>query len=151
LELESPFPREWSLPADRIATAAGVRFSFAFGYAAPGGPPSYPAFATGIVLRADTGVSHTLQITSALTAGHAGSPLFDPYGRLIGVVLGAEGRLSDGSVLAPQLGKGQYAVPIPGAKPAPVARPGEKVPPQPQIEQLYEDLSPAIVEIVPLG
>jgi hypothetical protein len=150
LDLEKNFPTEWSLPPERIATGDGVRFCFAFGYAVPGGPPAYPVFATGLLLRADTGDRHVMQITSALTAGHAGSPLFDSYGRLIGLALGPESKLSDGISLTPQLGNGQFAVPIEGARPAPVVRPGEKTPPQPQIEQLYEDLSPAIVEIVPL-
>jgi hypothetical protein len=151
LELEQAYPKGWSLTRERVATAEGVRFCFVFGFSAPGGPPAYPGFATGILLRPDTGVLRTMQITSALTPGHAGSPLFDPYGRLIGLALGASSRLADGSTLATQLGSGQFAVPIEGAKPAPVVRPGEKTPPQPQIELLHEQLSPAIVEIVPLG
>jgi hypothetical protein len=150
LVLVEHFPQEWSLQPERIAAGEGVRFCFAFGYAVPGGPPSFPAFATGLLLRADAGEHHVMQITSPLTAAHAGSPLFDPYGRLIGLVLGADSRLADGSSLTPQLGKGQYAVPIEGARPVALLKPGERTPPQPQIEQLYEDLAPAIVEIVPL-
>jgi hypothetical protein len=151
MALEQAYPKAWSVARERMASADGVRFCFAFGFSAPGGPAAYPGFATGILLRQHASEQHVMQITSALTQGHAGSPLFDPYGRLIGLALGASATLANGGTLVDRLGKGQFAVPIPGAMPAPVVRPGEKTPPQPQIELLHEQLSPAIVEIVPLG
>lgn len=152
LRLSQPFVAGWSVPYARFASAEDVHLSFVFGYAAPGAPgESHPAFSPGVVLHANTGLAHTLQITSALTAGHAGSPVFDPRGRLIGLALGAGQVKVEGRDLGSQLGAGQFALPVIALRPA-SAKPDQTLLQKPldAPEAVYEQISPAVVEIIPL-
>jgi S1-C subfamily serine protease len=151
LVLSQPFPAGWSIPYERFASPEDVHISFVLGYSTPGvSDPGFPAISTGVVLRPDTGVARTLQITSALAVGHIGSPVFDPRGRLIGMSLAPGAPRVDGEDLGARLGKGQFALRVDSLRPAtikPLAPPqGPLAPP----EEVYEGLAPAIVTITPL-
>lgn len=152
LELSTPYPATWSVPRARFAKPDGVHLSFVLGYAVPGaGPGSWPALTPGTVLHADTGLASTIQITAALTSGHAGSPLFDARGRLVGIALGAGAPIVGGRDLSERLGRGQFALPVLGPDGASVPV-GETAADRPldSPEATYESLAPAVVEIIAL-
>jgi hypothetical protein len=151
LKLTEAYPSAWAFPEDEIVAPEGVRFCFAFGYATPrdtGG--AYPAVSPGLVFRADAGVGGLMQITSPLGAGHSGSPVFDPRGRLIGVAVGAGNIVIDGESLRARLGDGNFAVRVRERVTTlqqPVAAKGP-VGPMPSVEELYERVLPKVVQIV---
>jgi S1-C subfamily serine protease len=150
LVLAQPFPANWSVPPDRFAAPEGTHLSFVFGFATPAmADVGAPAFSTGVVLRPDTGLAHTLQITSALTAGHVGSPVFDPRGRLIGIALGPGTPQVGGQDLGARLGQGQFALRVDAFEPRSVASAAPQGPLAPP-EEVYESLAPAIVAITSL-
>jgi len=153
LKITEPYPASWAIPKDQIAAPEGARFCFAFGYNASGDPASsYPAISPGVVFRADAGTGGLMQITSTLAAGHIGSPVFDPRGRLVGLSVGTGAITLDGENLRSRLGAGQFAVRMVAAQTAATSgappRPAGKVPPMPAVEELYERLAPSIVQIV---
>jgi hypothetical protein len=151
LVLSQPFPASWSIPYNRFAAPEDVHLSFVLGYATPVSTDvDLPAISTGVVLRPATGLAGSLQITSALAAGHVGSPVFDPRGRLIGISLAPAAPHAAGKDLAAQLGNGQFALRVDGLRPKgidTVAAPkGPLAPP----EEVYEGLAPSIVAITAL-
>jgi len=151
LKLAEPYPAHWAIPKDQIVSPEGARFCFAFGYRESGDPAgSYPAISPGLVFRADAGTGGLMQITSSLGAGHIGSPVFDPRGRLVGLSVGTGAIEIDGENLRSRVGSGQFAVRMVAAQPATGAalKPSGKMPPMPAIEELYERLAPSVVQIV---
>ncbi|MEJ0035426.1 MAG: trypsin-like peptidase domain-containing protein [Gammaproteobacteria bacterium] len=151
LKIAEPYPAAWALPKDQIASPDGVRFCFAFGYSASSDlDGGYPAISPGLVFRADAGTGGLMQITSALGAGHIGSPVFDPRGRLLGLSVGNGAITIDGENIRSRVGSGQFAVRAVAAQPASgiPPRPSGPLPPMPAIEELYERLAPSIVQIV---
>lgn len=147
LKLAEPYPANWAIPKEQIVSPEGARFCFAFGYSAPDDPAgSYPAISPGLVFRADAGTGGLMQITSALGAGHVGSPVFDPRGRLLGLSVGTGAIEIGGENLRSRVGAGQFAVRMVAARAA-MGRTG-KMPPMPAIEELYERLAPSVVQIV---
>lgn len=155
LKLSEPYPAEWALPKDQLAAPEGTRFCFALGFSVPGSTEAtWPAIAPGLVFRADAGIGGLMQITSALGAGHVGSPVFDPRGRLVGITTGAGDVLIGGKNVRGQLGAGQFALrtvsaeSMKGKDGAALARPTSPIPPMPAVEELYERLSPSVVQIV---
>ena len=153
LRLTESYPSAWALPGDQVVAPEGARFCFAFGYSAPGNSAgSYPAVSPGLVFRADAGTGGLMQITSALGAGHIGSPVFDPRGRLLGLSVGTGDIVIGGENLRRRVGAGQFAVravPARGPSSAP-SRPAGPLPPMPAIEELYERLTPSVVQIISL-
>lgn len=155
LRLTESYPAAWALPQDQIVAPEGVRFCFALGYRSPGNSAgAYPAVSPGLVFRADAGIGGLMQVTSALGAGNIGSPVFDPRGRLLGLSVGTGDIVIDGRNLRGNVGAGQFAIrvlPAPhGATKATIAaaRPAGPLPPMPAIEELYERLTPSLVQIV---
>jgi len=151
LKITDPYPARWAIPKDQIASPDGARFCFAFGYSASGDPAGrYPAISPGVVFRADAGTGGLMQITGTLGAGHIGSPVFDPRGRLVGVSVGTGAITIGGENLRSRVGAGQFAVRTVAAQAAGGGppRPAGKMPPMPAVEELYERLVPAIVQIV---
>ena len=157
LRLLSPFPADYSFPDEQITAPEGARFCFAFGFSVPSSPyPTYPAVVPGIVVRPDAGVGRLMQVTSALGAGHAGSPIFDPRGRLLGLATSPGEILIGGENLRARVGSGHFAVraiavrrDTPGGPAASPQLSGPQ-PPMPAVEELYERLIPSIVQIVVL-
>ena len=147
LKLSDAYPSAWSFPEDQITVPDDTRFCFAFGYGAPRDlAGSYPAVAPGLVFRADAGIGGLMQVTSALGAGHGGAPVFDPRGKLIGIAVGSGDILIDGKNLRGQVGKGSFALRLPGTS-SPTRLKGPQ-PPMPAIEELYEKLSPSVVQLI---
>lgn len=155
LRLIEPFPASASVPLDQVSSPEGVRFCFALGFGTPRNPSAaYPAIAPGLVFRADTGVGGLMQITSALGADQDGAPIFDARGKLIGLALGAGDHHVGGHDVRKTLGKGAFALRadetltgIP-RKTATTLTPPGKQPPMPAVEELFERLAPAVVQIV---
>jgi trypsin-like peptidase len=151
LKLVEPYPANWAIPKDQIVSPEGARFCFAFGYSGSADPAgNYPAISPGLVFRTDAGTGGLMQITSSLGAGHIGSPVFDPRGRLLGLSVGTGAIDIGGENLRSRVGSGQFAVRMVAAQAttsAPV-RPSGALPPMPAIEELYEQLSPSVVQIV---
>ena len=157
LRLKNPFPSSQSVPLSQVAAPEGVRFCFALGFSVPGSvEAAYPAIAPGLVFRANAGAGGLMQITSALGAGHDGAPIFDPRGRLIGLALGAGDHQIAGQDLHTRFGKGSFALRVDEtltgvARQASTTRaPAGPQPPMPAVEELFERLAPAVVQIVAL-
>ena len=151
LKITEPYPAKWALPTDQIIAADGARFCFAFGFSASADPEShFPGISPGLVFRADAGTGGLMQITSALGAGHIGSPVFDPRGRLLGLSVGTGDITIRGENLRARVGAGQFALRAVAARAADAApaRVNGPLPPMPAIEELYERLVPAVVQIV---
>lgn len=151
LKIIQPYPAHSALPNDQIASPDGARFCFTFGYRASGDlEGSFPAISPSVVFRADAGTGGLMQITSALGAGHIGSPVFDPRGRLVGISVGTGAITIGGENLRSRVGAGQFAIRTVAARAAAGAppRPAGPQPPMPSIEELYERLVPSIVQIV---
>jgi trypsin-like peptidase/tetratricopeptide repeat protein len=154
LRLDAPYRAEWSIASDGIGAPDGVRFCFALTFGAPhSGDAAYPAMTAGNVVHADTGIGGLLQITSRLGRGHNGAPVFDARGRLIGLGLASGDHTIAGRNVRAELGLGALALRVdraPGAEAA-VARtaaPAQPAPPIPPVEELYERLSPAVVQVI---
>ena len=157
VRLTEPFPATSSIPQDQVSSPEGVRFCFALGFSVPrSADPAYPAIAPGLVFRADTGVGGLMQITSALGSGHDGAPVFDARGKLIGLALGAGDHQIAGQDLRKNLGRGGFALRVDETltgvahKVTAVRAPPGPQPPMPPMEELFERLSPAVVQIVAL-
>ena len=155
LRLTETYPSAWALPQDQVVAPEGARFCFAFGYSTPRNPAgSYPAVSPGLVFRADAGTGGLMQVTSALGSGHIGSPIFDPRGRLLGLSVGTGEIVIGGENLRGRVGAGQFAVRAvpaqPGSKGSSITptRPAGPLPPMPAIEELYERLTPSVVQII---
>ncbi|MEJ1966918.1 MAG: trypsin-like peptidase domain-containing protein [Gammaproteobacteria bacterium] len=156
LRLTTSYPAAWALPPDQVVAPEGVRFCFALGYSSPrNSAGAYPAVSPGIVFRADAGVGGLMQVTSAPGAGNIGSPVFDPRGRLLGLSVGTGDIVIEGQNLRRSVGAGQFAIRAMPAQPAArdasgaaPPRPAGPVPPMPAIEELYERLTPSVVQIV---
>ena len=153
LRLAESFAPATAFPREQFIAPEGTRFCFALGYGPLTDPRSiYPAVAPGIVFRADAGVANLMQVTSAIGAGNAGSPIFDARGRFMGVAVGNGDIVIGGKNLRRQVGQGTFAIritepPLAAAKAAPPT-PAGKQPPMPAIEELYERLLPSLVQIV---
>jgi hypothetical protein len=114
---------------------------------------SYPLVAPGMVFRNSVGDEHLLQVTSSFTADQLGSPLFDDRGRLIGVVVGNQPAAAAAGYAVADLGAGNYGLRIEGLRTNESAAVAPSTPlksapaPKPSIEDLYERLAPAVVQI----
>lgn len=155
LRLAEPFPASSSVPLDQVSSPEGVRFCFAFGFSTPRSPEAaYPAIAPGLVVRADTGVGGLMQITSALGPDQNGAPIFDARGRLIGLALGTGDHQIAGQDVRKNLGTGAFALRVSetltgtARNVATKLTPPGKQPPMPAVEELFERLAPAVVQIV---
>jgi len=155
LRLSEPYPATASVPANQVSSPEGVRFCFAFGFSTPRSPePAYPAIAPGLVSRADTGIGGLMQITSALGADQNGTPIFDARGKLIGLALSTGDHQIAGKDVRKNLGNGAFALRVDETltgvprKMATKLTPPGKQPPMPAVEELFERLAPAIVQIV---
>ena len=157
LRLETPYPKEWSLPKQTFAVPEGVRFCFVLGFPVTDElEKSYPILAPGVVVRADTGYGGLMQVTSSLGSDNSGSPVFDGSGKFIGLTLGKQEPLKGILDRDALLGKGTFAVRandlqklLPGS-----VRTGKKMAKtkaakgSPSVEELYEKLLPVVVTIV---
>jgi hypothetical protein len=155
LRLTEPFPASASVPLDQVSAPEGVRFCFAFAFSTPRNPAAaYPAIAPGLVVRPDAGVGGLMQITSALGPDQNGAPIFDARGKLIGLALGTGDHQIAGKDLRRNLGKGAFALRLDETltggprKVATKLTPPGKQAPMPAVEELFERLAPAVVQIV---
>jgi hypothetical protein len=150
LRLDQPFP---VVAATQVAGPESTRFCFVFAFGAPGNPdPAFPAITPGMVVRADTGIGGLMQITSALGAGHNGAAVFDPRGRLLGMAIAPGNRVLAGKEdVRKALGNSSVAFRVDrllsAAKVPPATGPQ---PPMPSVEELYEKLAPAVVQVIAL-
>jgi S1-C subfamily serine protease len=155
LRLETPYPKEWSLPKQTFAVPEGVHFCFVLGFPVTDGvEKSYPILAPGVVVRADTGFGGLMQVTSSLGSENSGSPVFDSSGKFIGLTLAKQEPLKGIADRDALLGKGTFAVRADRLQkllPSSV-RSGKKqakvVKGTPSVEELYEKLLPVVVTIV---
>ena len=157
LRLESPYPKEWSLPDQTFSVPEGVRFCFVLGFPVTDAlETSYPILAPGVVVRPDTGIAGLMQITGSLGPENSGSAVFDGSGKFIGMTLGKQEPLKGITDKDTLLGKGTFAVRADVLqKLVPHSfRSGKKrtrimaVKATPSVEELYEKLLPVVVTIV---
>ena len=154
LRLASPFPKSASFDLADIGDVSQARFCFALGFAAIDAHRfSYPVVAPGVVFRASAGNEQLLQITNVLTRDQLGSPLFDDRGRLIGMALGSQSASTSAGYAMKDLGAGNFGLRIDGLRASKMAsaesaaQKSKPSPPKPSIEELYERLSPAVVQV----
>ncbi len=157
LRLESPYPKEWSLPDQAFSVPEGVRFCFVLGFPVTDAlETGYPILAPGVVVRPDTGIAGLMQITGSLGPENSGSAVFDGSGKFIGMTLGKQEPLKGITDKDTLLGKGTFAVRADVLqKLVPHSfRSGKKrtrimaVKATPSVEELYEKLLPVVVTIV---
>jgi tetratricopeptide (TPR) repeat protein len=156
LRLAQAYPADWSLKPEGMAAPDGIKFCFVLGYSVADTLDSAsPVIAPGLVFRADTGVAGLMQITSALSRGHSGSPVFDTQGHLIGIALGKEDEIKGVADRQAFLGKGDIAIRADvlqrlfafGGKPSRKQAPKPALPESLSVETLYDRLRPAVVLI----
>ena len=134
-----------------------VHFCFALGFPVTDElEKSYPILAPGVVVRPDTGYGGLMQVTSSLGAENSGSPIFDGSGQFIGMTLAKQEPLKGITDRDALLGKGTFAVRAnemqkllsksAHSKKKPVQKKAVKG--APSVEELYENLLPAVVTIV---
>lgn len=151
LRLDRAYPARWSLAAADVVPPEGVHTCFALAFGAPhSGDAAYPAVTAGTVVLADAGIGGLLKITSRLGRGHDGAPVFDARGHLIGLGLASGGHTIAGREVRPALGPGGLALRVNRvlgdfAETSSNEPSGLRTPP---IEELFERLSPAVVQIV---
>jgi len=149
LKLMSPFPQSSSLDRNAIGDVSQSRFCFALGFQKIDPVRfSYPIVAPGMIFRANVGNERLLQITSALTADQIGSPLFDDQGRLIGMAIGNQSASAAAGYAVKDLGAGNFGLSVEGLRVVKATKPLPKEPAKPAIEELYERLAPAVVQIL---
>jgi hypothetical protein len=149
LKLMMPFPRSSSLDRKAIGDVSQSRFCFALGFQKIDPARfSYPIVAPGMIFRASVGNERLLQVTSALTADQIGSPLFDDQGRLIGMAIGNQSASAAAGYAVKDLGAGNFGLSVEGLRMVPASKPLLKDPAKPAIEELYERLAPAVVQIL---
>jgi len=153
LRLSEAYPAEWSLPQADVVPPEGTRFCFALGYAVPASADAaFPAVIPGVVFRANIEIGGMMQVTSALGPGHAGVPIFDPRGHLLGISVGAGDIMLAGHTVRERVGAGHFAIratgPASAKKQTAAPPPATPMPPMPSIEELYERLAPAVVQII---
>jgi len=148
LKLREPFPAAWSIKTSQVAAPEGTRFCFLFGFGVPRSvDPAYPGVTSGLVLRTNAGVNDLLQITSAVGEGHDGAPVFDVHGRLLGLALNNGEHQIGSQSLRKILGAGTFVMRADSVLHSEVVK-TVALPPAPSVEELYERLSPAVVQIV---
>ncbi len=158
LRLPQPYPKAWSLPKLTLQTPKPLKFCFVFGYPLTDGlEASYPLLAPSVVVRSDVGVGGLMQISSALNEENSGSPVFDPSGQLIGITLGKQEPLKGIIDRDSLLGKGAFALrtealrellPKETQNRPKRGKGGKAKITYPSVEELYEQLQPAVVSIV---
>jgi hypothetical protein len=156
LRLETPYAKEWSLQKQSFAVPEDVHFCFVLGFPVTDDQEkSYPILAPGLVVRPDAGYAGLMQVTSSLGPENSGSPVFDNFGKLIGVTLGRQEQLKGITDRDALLGKGTFAVRADGLRKLfpNSGRSGKKTAKtiakgNPSVEELYEKLLPAVVTIV---
>jgi tetratricopeptide (TPR) repeat protein len=156
LRLAQAYPAGWSLKPEGMAAPDGIKFCFVLGYPlADTLDSTSPVIAPGLVFRADAGVAGLMQITSALSGGQGGSPVFDTQGHLIGIAFGKGDEIKGVADRQAILGKGDFATRADvlqrllafGGKPSRKPAPRPALPASLSVETLYDRLRPAVVLI----
>lgn len=155
LRLPQAYPKAWSLPG-LMPMPKQLKFCFVFGYPVTDGVEAgYPLVAPSVVVRPEVGVGGLMQMSGSLGgADNSGSPVFDPSGQLIGMTLGPHEPLKGITDRDSLLGKGAFAVRAEALR-ALVPKTAQARPKRskahtvnPSVEELYEKLQPAVVQVV---
>ena len=152
LRLDRPYDAKSSVPSARFRTAMQGNFCFTLGFPVvadvDGG---YPVLSQGIVVRTRMGSSGLIRITSWQSPAQRGAPLFDSAGNLIGIYRG-KGRQVD-EAKRDGLGQGFFAVGLDSVfnqlelNVATASSTGAVIP-QRSIDEIYQELMPAVVSVV---
>lgn len=145
LLLDRPYDPTSSIPSARFRQALPGQFCFSLGFPVvadiEGG---YPVLSGGIVVRTRMGSTGLMQITSWLSHDQRGAPLFDTAGNLIGIYRGKDDQVAQ--VQQDELGRGFFAAGLGFLIEQSQASPSK--PSTRSTDELYQELLPAVVEVV---
>ena len=145
LLLERPYDPTASIPPARFRQALPGQFCFSLGFPVvadvEGG---YPVLSSGIVVRTRMGSTGLMQITSWLSPDQRGAPLFDTAGNLIGIYQGKDDQVTQASQA--KLGRGFFAAGLGSLEEQSQTSPSK--PSTRSTDELYQELLPAVVEVV---
>ena len=152
LRLAEPYRGSASLTTEQLGSPDGIRFCFVLSFAVPASDDAaYPCISPGIVVRPEIGIGALMQITTRLGPGHSGAPVFDDRGRLLGLGLASGAQTIAGQDVRKAVGDASLALRADRelARSSRVSASGAPTQqPIPTVEELFERLAPAVVQIV---